>query len=95
MDDILSKIPEYVGAKDAEDMLYFERPYLETRELISEMVELEYEVGRETGIFRIHETANNTKDRYTAVSYGNYFASLLENDLVSDNDSYEPATFIN
>ena len=95
LDDILSKIPEYVGAKDAEDMLYFERPYLETRELISEMVELEYEVGRETGIFRIHETANNTKDRYTAVSYGNYFASLLENDLVSDNDSYEPATFIN
>lgn len=95
VDDVLSKIPEYVGASDAEDMIFYEKPYLETRQLIGEMVELEYEVGKDTGVFRLHESSTNTKDRYTAVSYGNYFASLLENDMLSDNDTYEPVTLIN
>lgn len=95
LDDILSKIPEYASAADADEMLFYERPFLETRALISEMVELEYEIGRETGVIKVFESEANTKDRYTAVSYGNYFASLLENDLISEDESYEPKTFIN
>ena len=95
LDDILSKIPEYASAADADEMLFYERPFLETRALISEMVELEYEIGRETGVIKVFESETNTKDRYTAVSYGNYFASLLENDLISEDENYEPKTFIN
>lgn len=95
MDDVLSKMPEYTGAANADDMLFFERPYLETRELISEMIELEYETGKETQVFKLHETSTNTKDRYTALSYGNYFAMLLENDLLSADESYESVTYIN
>lgn len=95
VDDILSKMPEYNEAADADTMLFYERPYLETRELIGEMVELEYEFMKDTGLFKLYETSNNTKDRYTAVSYGNYFASLLENDLTSDGENYETTVFIN
>lgn len=95
IDDVLSQMPEYTGAATADEMLYYERPYLETRELIGEMIELEYEKGKETGAYKIYETGSNTKDRYTALSYGNYFAMLLENDLLSEADDYEPHTFIN
>ncbi len=95
VDDILSKMPEYNEAPDSDTMLFYERPYLETRELIGEMVELEYEFMKDTGLFKLYETSNNTKDRYTAVSYGNYFASLLENDLISEGDDYETGVFIN
>lgn len=95
VDDLLCNIPEYTGAIDAETMLYYERPYLETQSLISEMVALEYEIGANTGVFKIFETGSNCKDRYTSVSYGNYFASLLEQDLLSDSTGYEPSVFIN
>lgn len=95
VDDLLSKIPEYTSAADADTMLYYERPYLETQSLISEMVALEYEVGLNTGVFKIFETGTNCKDRYTSVSYGNYFASLLEQDLLSESSEYEPGVFVN
>lgn len=95
LDDILSQMPEYTGAPTSDEMLFFERPYLETRELISEMIELEYEKGQQTGVYKVYESSTNTKDRYTALSYGNYFAMLLENDLVSADDDYETHTFIN
>lgn len=95
IEEVLPKIPEYINASDGETMVYYERPYLETQKLISEMVALEYEKGQQTGVFRIYETGANTKDRYTSVSYGNYFASLLEQDLLSDNSQYEYQIFIN
>lgn len=95
MDDVLSQMPEYTGAATADEMLFFERPYLETRELIGEMIELEYEKGKESGVFKIYEQGTNTKDRYTALSYGNYFAMLLENDMLSGDDNYETHTYIN
>ena len=95
LDDVLSQMPEYTGAPNADEMLFFERPYLETRELIGEMIELEFEKGKETGAIKIYETGTNTKDRYTALSYGNYFAMLLENDILSVDDNYETHTYIN
>lgn len=95
VDDLLSKIPEYTSAPDADTMIYYERPYLETQSLISEMVALEYEVGVSTGVIRIFETGSNCKDRYTSVSYGNYFASLLEQDLLSESSEFEPGVFVN
>ena len=71
-----------------EDQLWFEGPYLETVALINEMIALEYEMGDQTGLVKI---MNNTdrKDRYTSVSYGNYFAQMLEHDLLSDSMGHE------
>ena len=95
IDNRLNKIPEYVEAMDGETMAFYERPYLETQALISEMVALEYEIGKSTGVFHVFEVSSNTKDRYTSVSYGNYFASLLEQDLLSDNEEYRYTTLVN
>ena len=54
-----------------------------------------YEKKEQTGAIVIHEQGSNRKDRYTSCSYGSYFASLLEKDLISKNDDYEFVTFIN
>lgn len=94
-DELLPKIDEYVNAPDAETLTFYENPYLQTQALISEMVSLEYEKGTQTGVFKIHEKGTNTKDRYTSLSYGNYFASLLEQDLLSSNEQYDYAVLVN
>lgn len=94
-DYLQEKIPEYSSSADADDIVFYERPYLETQALIAEMVALEYELGEQTNVIKISEVGSNTKDRYTSVSYGSYFASLLEHDLLSDSSDYEYSTLIN
>ena len=37
----------------------------------------------------------NTKDRYTSLSYGNWFASLLEQDLLSDTSDCDYVVLAN
>ena len=41
------------------------------------------------------EKAYYVPERYTSVSYGNYFVSLLEADLFSDSSGYEYVTLCN
>ena len=52
------------------------------------MINLEYERGDQTGLIKIMNN-NDRKDRYTSVSYGNYFAQMLEHDLLSDTAEYD------
>ena len=85
--EVLSHIQEYATSIDPEVQLFYEQPYQETQLLINEMQMLVYEKMEQTGLIRIVERGNNRKDRYTSVSYGNYFISLLEQDLLSKDDS--------
>lgn len=87
-------VPEYATA-DVDTQLFYERPYLETVALINEMIGLEYTVQNQTGLIKIEEKSGARKDRYTSVSYGNYFISLLESDLFSDSSGYEYVTLYN
>ena len=93
VDEISNFIPEYATA-DVEAQLFFERPYIETVALINEMINLEYERGDQTGLIKIMNN-NDRKDRYTSVSYGNYFAQMLEHDLLSDTAEYEYVPLFN
>ena len=93
VDEISNFIPEYATA-DVDTQLFFERPYLETVALINEMIDLEYERGEQTGLIKIVNN-NNRKDRYTSVSYGNYFAQMLEHDMLSDSSEYEYVPLFN
>ena len=94
--DILeNNIPEYISAPDADTMIFYERPYLETQALINEMMSLEYTRNEQTGVITLYETGSNTKARYVSLAYGNHLISLLEQDLVSDSDDYQFTTFIN
>ncbi len=94
-EEILPNIKEYMTAADGETQFFYESPYLETQALISETASLLYEKKEQTGVIIIKEQGNNRKDRYTSVSYGSYFASLLEKDLISQNEDYEYGIFIN
>ena len=80
--------PEY-SITDVDTQIFYERPFLETVALINEMIGLDYTVQNQTGLIKIEEKAGARKDRYTSVSYGNYFISLLETDLFSDSSGYE------
>lgn len=94
-EEILPHIKEYAESPYADTQMFYEKPFLETQALISETTSLIYEKKQDTGVIVIREQGVNRKDRYTSVSYGSYFASLLEKDLVSHNEDYEFVTFIN
>lgn len=88
IEQLQQSVPEYAAA-EVEAQLFYEAPYLETGALVTEMVDLEYTVMNQTGMIRIEERSGKRKDRYTSVSYGNYFAYLLEQDLFSQKSDYE------
>lgn len=88
VDEILPNIKEYVECSDSERFFY-EQPFFETQLLISETASLVYEKMQQTGVIKIHEQGANRKDRYTSCSYGSYFASLLEQDLLSQSEKHD------
>lgn len=94
-EEILPEIKDYINSPDASVQMFYESPFLETQALISETTSLLYEKKDQTGLIVVKEQGNNRKDRYTSCSYGSYFASLLERDLISQNEDYEYVTFIN
>ena len=94
-EEVLPDIKEYNSSPDADTQFFYESPFLETQALISETTSLIYEKKQDTGVIVIREQGVNRKDRYTSCSYGSYFSSMLEKDLVSHNEDYEYATFIN
>lgn len=94
-DDILQNIKDYTSSPDSETQIFFETPFLETQELISESANLLYEKKEQTGLIVIRESASSRKDRYTSCSYGSWFATWLEKDGATKNDEYEFGVFIN
>lgn len=96
-DELGIKYPEYLSSPKAEDVIFFERPQLETQAMISETASLQYEVRQNSQsiVIKVREQGASTKDRYSALSYGNYFAGLLETDLISDDGDYDFVTLIN
>jgi hypothetical protein len=60
-------------------------PFIQTTLLINEMVNLEADINN--GILRLKEKSGNRKDRYSSVSYGNYFANVLERNLKKPNNN--------
>ena len=91
--EVLPKDKNYAAC--IEDPMVYELPYIETRALIKESVDLKYERMESTGLIRISERGAARKDRYSAVSYGNYFATSLENDIDRGNEEYSFASFYN
>lgn len=95
LDNVLSKNKDYTSAIEVDTQLHYERPYLETQAFINEAIDLSYERMPDTGIIKISERGVNTKDRYTSVSYGLYFASLLERENGLGGGEYEAGAFCN
>ncbi len=83
---LLNKINGFVNIPHDEQLM-FELPYIQIRELINEMVNLDYETNN--GLIKVKEISGMRKDRYSALTYGNYFANFLEQDLRSKVSDYE------
>lgn len=54
-------------------------PYIQTSLMQNEIICLEYEIKQ--SYIRVYETGKNRKDRYSSLSYGNYFIRLQEKKL--------------
>ena len=94
-EEVLPNIKDYTSAADADTQIFFEAPFLETQAFINETTLLVYEKKEQTGLIVVKEQGANRKDRYTSISYGSWFASSLEKDLISANDDYEYTVIIN
>ncbi|MEG2079887.1 MAG: hypothetical protein RRZ31_14010, partial [Chryseobacterium sp.] len=72
-----------------ETQVRFEIPFAETDALMNEMILLEQDITNSGGrdLIKLKTTGRNRKDRYSAVSYGNYFATTLEKDLLKPEDN--------
>lgn len=62
-------------------------PFIQTTSLINEMVNLEYKM--QNGFVKVFETASNRKDRYSALAYCNYYARILEHELLAGQQEFD------
>jgi len=95
--EILDNIDDYTHACDydlVDVQSEYEKPFFETQEAINECIELQYEKDA-NGVIKIHEKGSNRKDRYSSISYGNYFISQLELNLTGIDNDYGFCCFLN
>lgn len=69
--------------KSPEEQVNMLRPFMQTTALTNELVNLVYVVR--SGYIKIEEVGTTTKDRYSSIGYGNYLATLLEQDILRAN----------
>lgn len=62
-------------------------PYFNTHALIDEMVNLEREINNNT--IKLKELSGKRKDRYSSLSYGNYFIKTLERNLTKQKNDLQ------
>lgn len=70
--------------KSEEEKAKMLNPYIQATALTNELVNLEYEITG--GYVKITEVGANRKDRYSSLSYGNFYADLLEDGLKKDSE---------
>lgn len=76
-------------SKSPEEQAELLKPYVQTTALVNEMVNLEYEMRN--GYVKVKEVGRNRKDRYSSLAYGNYYAKLIEQDLLRDKNNNNQA----
>ncbi|MED3976208.1 terminase family protein [Priestia megaterium] len=69
--------------KTPEEQVDLLKPFVQATALTNELVNLVYRV--QSGYIKIEEVGTTTKDRYSSVGYGNYIATLLEQDILRAN----------
>lgn len=67
-----------------EDQQRLITPFIQTTSMINEMVNLEYKM--QGGYIKVHESRGGRKDRYSSIAYANYFARMLESEMLSGDD---------
>lgn len=78
---------EFNVVDNSEVRAWYLSPYLQTSLMINECIGLSMRLL--SGNIKLTESSNARKDRYTSVSYGNYFASLLDKELIREGDDQD------
>ena len=94
-EEFLNKMRKKPDELNDYQKIRFLNPYVQTTALINEMVALELKMLN--GKIKL-ELPNRMlrKDRYSSVSYGNYFVSLLDSELLQEQDDADDwESFIN
>lgn len=86
MMDVLMQTNKTFRDGTREDREFYIMPFLEHSELIKECVNLEMSLNN--GNIKLQEPRDGRKDRYSALSYGDYFISLLERRILKEENSY-------
>jgi len=76
---------EYSESMDVYLKTWYIEPYIQTELLVNETINLEYSIVG--GNIKLEAVGTARKDRYTSCSYGNYFASILERDLIKPTNN--------
>jgi len=85
------KNKEFQGTEDMNTKVWFIHPYSQFSEMIRETVALEFSIV--SGNIKLETIGSMRKDRFTSCSYGNYFADLLEKDLLKEKDNNDLSSF--
>lgn len=72
---------------------WYLHPYAQTNELINEMVSLSMELVN--GNIKLKEPSGGRKDRYTSVSYMNYYASFLDLNILKEKKNNDISSILN
>ena len=77
------KAARAIDLTDPAEISRYLSPYVQTTEAINEAVNLEYKINK--GYIALDVPVRTArKDRYSSLAYGNYFATLLEADLIKE-----------
>jgi len=82
---IKNRTVEYMTNDDITAKVFFMQPYIQTSLLVSEAISLSLNLSG--GNIRLVEPDGGRKDRIVATMMGNYYASLLDADLLRENDT--------
>lgn len=84
-DDYLTKrVRNFNDSMDVNLKVWHLHPYRQISELVNECINMEYEIV--SGNIKMVTIGTKRKDRFTSASYGCYFISLLDNDLLKEED---------
>lgn len=76
------KNKEFSKTQDIYLKVWYLHPYKQFSELVNESINLEYSMV--SGNVKLETAGTARKDRYTSCSYGGYFISLLDQDLLKE-----------
>lgn len=71
---------EFIGTNDTNIKIWFIEPYMEFSLMVNETINLSFSIV--SGNVKLEEPRGAMKDRYSSCSYGNWFISLLEQELL-------------
>lgn len=87
-DYLIKNIPEYMKtSEEVSEKAWYLHPYIQTGALVNECVALSMSIVN--GMIKLKEPNGSRKDRYTSVSYGNYFVSTVLDPRIRKEDTFE------